>query len=442
MVVCTMNGILSRLWESDESVRALDLSTRDDLEFHTIFPEGSVPDCRNLPKEWCTALSNNKHVRELCLYASFLDTVDENPARNSRFAVLLELFSHLHSLEELEVHAFSVPTRIFPVLPLGNLLLRQASSLRKLALYNIRSEGIHSHREGFRDRLAQVISSLTYLEELVWEPFPLLETTNNNPHLTQEDGEDQRAMDEALLSAIIGLPRLRKLSLCSKSVNTLLHPPQRLPLSLRCLEVPWKTSRLEAIYVTGYLLTSDDLRIMLGNSKRQPTSQRNLRELHLTQCLLEEPAALFDFLKENRSLRRLVLTDTIMGLRNTDYPIDDNDPYQQRDFMQQIVRILEWQNTTLHWVVTRYPARHEAEQQHTLDTLLHLNRSGLRNISLRPELQFTCPPQMWPELMHKLGRISPTVLADLLHRNFESLFVQNPTTRGDSAKLNPTSEQK
>ena len=203
MVVNRMDGILSRLRNNDESVLALDLSTRDDLEFQFLFPEGTMPDSQNIPSEWCKALAQNNNVRELCLYASFLDTVDQHPARYSRFAVLMELFSHLQSLEELEVHAFSVPTRIFPVIPLANLLARQATSLRKLALYNIRSEGIVSHTEGFRSQLAHAISTMTSLEELVWEPFPL-DSTNRNEQ-TQEEDDARRAVDEALVSAIIGL---------------------------------------------------------------------------------------------------------------------------------------------------------------------------------------------------------------------------------------------
>ena len=69
MVVCRMEGILSRLRNNDESVKVLDLSTRDDLEFQVIFPEGILPDSQNIPAEWRTSLAENNHVRELCLYA-------------------------------------------------------------------------------------------------------------------------------------------------------------------------------------------------------------------------------------------------------------------------------------------------------------------------------------------------------------------------------------
>lgn len=438
MVVNRMDGILSRLRNNDESVRALDLSTRDDLEFQFLFPEGTMPDSQHIPSEWCKALAQNNHVRELCLYASFLDTVDQHPARHSRFAVLMELFSHLQSLEELEVHAFSVPTRIFPVIPLANLLARQATSLRKLALYNIRSEGIVSHTEGFRSQLAHAISSMTSLEELVWEPFPL-DSTNRNEQ-TQEEDDARRAVDEALVSAIIGLTKLRRLSLCAKSVNILMHPLERLPLSRRCLANLWKKSELNAVHLTGFSLTSDDLRVLLGISKRRPTPQRQLVELHLSQCLLEEPAALLEYLKVNTSLRRLVLTDTLIGIRIPTEQQDETDPYQQRDFLQQVAKVLECQNTTLHWVVTRSPLSSASSPTSTataaasgafprqphakLETLLHLNRSGLRDVALRPELQFSCPRHVWPEFLHALGRTSPTAVADLLQRNFEAFFVR------------------
>jgi len=446
MVVCTMEAILSRLRNNDESVKALDLSTRDDLEFQFIFPEGTMPDSQNIPEEWRTSLAKNSHVRELCLFASFLDTVDQEPARHSRFAVLMELFSHLQSLEELEVHAFSVPTRIFPVIPLANLLSRQAKSLRKLALYNIRSEGIISHTEGFRWQLAQAISLMECLEELVWEPFPL-ESSFDRPALTAEDEESQRVVDEALVSAIIGLPKLRRLSLCAKSVNMLIHPLERLPFSRRCLGPLWKQSKLDTVHLTGYSLTCDDLRVLLGISKRRPTPQRQLVELHLTQCILEEPAALLEYLKVNKTLRRLVLTDTLMGIRNPSEQQDETDPYQQRDFLQEVSKILEYQNNSLHWAVTRSPSgcasiedggisrqQDEKHQRQKLDTLLHLNRSGLRDVSLRPELQFTCPRHMWPELLCKLGNSSPTAVSDILHRNFEALFIRRPSVSGVGQK--------
>eukprot|EP00977_Amphora_coffeiformis_P014605 scaffold4097_cov166-Amphora_coffeaeformis.AAC.62 len=389
-----MEAILSRLRNNDESVKALDLSTRDDLEFQFIFPEGTMPDSQNIPEEWRTSLAKNSHVRELCLFASFLDTVDQEPARHSRFAVLMELFSHLQSLEELEVHAFSVPTRIFPVIPLANLLSRQVKSLRKLALYNIRSEGIISHTEGFRWQLAQAISLMECLEELVWEPFPL-ESSFDRPALTAEDEESQRVVDEALVSAIIGLPKLRRLSLCAKSVNMLIHPLERLPFSRRCLGPLWKQSKLDTVHLTGYSLTCDDLRVLLGISKRRPTPQRQLVELHLTQ----------------------------------------------------FSKILEYQNNSLHWAVTRSPSgcasiedggisrqQDEKHQRQKLDTLLHLNRSGLRDVSLRPELQFTCPRHMWPELLCKLGNSSPTAVSDILHRNFEALFIRRPSVSGVGQK--------
>ena len=431
-----MKGILSRVRDNDENVKALDLSTRDDIDFHVIFPEGSLPDSQNIPKEWRRALAQNNHVRELCLYASFLDTVEQEPARHSRFAVLMELFSHLQSLEELEIHAFSVPTRIFPVIPLATLLERQSGCLRKLALYNIRSEGIVSHTEGFRWQLAQAISAMKSLEELVWEPFPL-ESPSDRPIAEEHDNTSRQAVDEALLSAILGLPNLRRLSLCAKSVNMMIHPLERLPLSRRCLGDLWKVSKLDTVHLTGYSLTSDDLRVLLGISKRRPTPQRQLVELHSTQCILEEPAALLEYLKVNRSLRRLVLTDTMMGLYNAAEQQDDTDQYQQRAFFQEVANILESQNTTLHWVVTRTSATlssdgkfKQCRQEQKLDTLLHLNRSGLRDVSLRPELQFVCPRHMWPELLSKLGRSSPTAVADLLHRNFEAFFVrQDPQQR-------------
>ena len=54
MVVCTMEAILSRLRNNDQSVKALDLSTRDDLELQFIFPEGTMPDSQNIPEVWRT----------------------------------------------------------------------------------------------------------------------------------------------------------------------------------------------------------------------------------------------------------------------------------------------------------------------------------------------------------------------------------------------------
>lgn len=449
MVVCRMDGILSRLRNNDESVRTLDLSTRDDLEFQSLFPHGRQPDCQDIPREWCDALAANHHVRELCLYASFLDTVDQNPARHSRFAIFMELLSHLHALQELEIHAFSVPTRIFPVQPLANLLSRQASSLRKLALYNLRSEGIVSHTEGFRWQLAQTISSMKFLQELVWEPFPLDSTNRNaNENITPQDEDARRVVDEALVSAIIGLPQLHRLSLCAKSssVNTLRQDEpslERLPLTKRSLWPLWQQSKLTAVHLTGFALTSDDLRVLLGISKRRPTSQRQLVELHLTQCLVEEPAALLEYLQVNTTLRRLVLTDTLMGFRNPEPrqrpEQNEMDPFQQGDFLQQVAKILEYHNTTLHWVVTRtpfasasslsdsttnIPARQWQQQQQAkkMETLLHLNRSGLRDVSLRPELQFACPRHLWPRLLHRLVPTSPTAVVDILQRNFEAFF--------------------
>lgn len=455
MAVCRTLGILSRVRSNDDGVTALDLSTRDDLEFQQIFPNGTLPDCQNIPMDWRTAMTLNKHVRELCLYASFLDTVDQEPARRSRFAVLMELLSHLHSLEELEVHAFSVPTRIFPVIPLANLLTRQAASLRKLALYNIRSEGIVAHTEGFRWQLAQSISSMTSLEELVWEPFPL-ESLHDRP-----DDEARQVLDEALLSAIVGLPKLRKLSLCAKSVNMMIQPLERLPLCRRILGPLWKRSSLDTVHLTGYRLTSDDLRVLLGISKRRPTPQRQLVELHLTQCLLEEPAALLEYLQVNKTLCRLVLTDTLMGFQHPLELQDATDPYQQRDFLEQVAKVLEFENTTLQWVVTREPLpnpspscsaedevgqQQQQEQQERqqqpqqerprkthgqrkCETLLELNRSGLRDVSLSPQLQFTCPRHMWPNLIHKLGKTSPTALTDVLQRNFEAFFVRQSSPK-------------
>jgi hypothetical protein len=469
MVVCRLTGILSRLYDGDADVRAVDLSTRDDLEFHSLFPPGTQPDRGRLPPDWCAALARNTHVRTLCLYASFLDTVDEDPARHSRFAVLMELFSHLPSLQELEIHAFSVPTRIFPVRSLTNLLHRQATCLRKLSLFNIRSEGIPSHTEGFRDQLAQAMATLTSLEEIVWEPFPLLEPAASAAHhpdtrllhgplWTTADADAQRALDEALLSAIVGLPRLRKLVLCARSVNLLSQPvPPRLPFGRPCLQPQWNQSRLDTIHISGYTLHSDDLRVLLGiatttvrqhrsrrrsqgQSPQSPvTAERQLKELHLTQCLLEEPAALLEYLKVNCSLRRLVLSDTCMGLRSADYPLPDNnhadrmghpsndDPYQQRDFVSQIIRILEWPNTTLHWVATQSPHSPKETRQHqTLETLLQWNRSGLRHLGWpqdRPSHHHQEALLVWPVLLHKLGHTSPTVLLDLLQRNADALLL-------------------
>jgi hypothetical protein len=415
-----MDGILSRVRDNDKSVAAIDMSTRDELDFAQMFPEEGPPDSQAIPESWRTALQKNNQVRELCLYASFLDTVDQDPARQSRFAVLLELFSYLQSLRELEIHAFSVPTLLFPVVPLVHLLMRQASSLRKLAMYNIRSEGIVEHTEGFRWQLAQAIASMKSLEELVWEPFPLEASSR-----LQEGDREAEVVDAALVAAILSLPKLRRLSLCAKSVNMLTHPLERLPLSRRVFAPLWTQSSLTTVHLTGYSLTSDDLRVLLGISKRRPSPQRQLIELHMSQCILEEPVALLEYLKDNTSLRRLVLTDSFMGMRSRSDNIDESDPYQQRDFLREVTKILECQNTTLEWVVTRDSPNTKESHSH-LRTLLALNRSGLRHVSLRPELAFLCPQQMWPNLVHKVGETSPTATFDLLQRNFEALFVSPP----------------
>jgi len=145
-----------------------------------------------------------------------------------------------------------------------------------------------------------------------------------------------------------------------------------------------------------------------------------------------------EYLKINKSLRRLVLTDSLMGILDPSEQQDGTDPYQQRSFLQEVSKVLECQNDTLHWVVTRTPLAcvpdesyvngGASRQQHRkLDTLLHLNRSGLRDVSLRPELQFTCPRHMWPELLCKLGQSSPTAVFDVLHRNFEAFFIRQPS---------------
>jgi hypothetical protein len=481
-----MEGLLTRLRNGDECIQAVDVSTRDDLEFQTIFPtndnDTTPPEYRNIPTEWCQALQSNTHVRVIRLYASFLDTVDADPTRQSRFAILMELLSHLHNVQEIELHAFSVPTRLFPVLPMVHLVNRQATSLRKLALYNIRSEGIQSHTEGFRQQLAQVIATLTNLEELVWEPFPLVESSyDHNLILTESNHDDDddssssssyQAIDQALLSAVFGLPKLQKLSLCAKSFNVLVQHLQRLPLSRPYLVPLWNKSNLTTISLSGFTLTSDDLRVVLGISnhrnstlQQQQQQQRKLEELHLTNCLLEEPAAILEYLKLNRTLRRLLLTDTWMGIQ---YRLDEeerelhhrhhhnnrvttHDPYQQNDFLRHVAQILEYHNTTLHWVITRSPIEkveikdndyaseettthpHQPQQHHSkLETLLQLNRSGLRDFSLVSQSQSTtststtfCPPPMWADLLYKLGQTSPTVLANVLERNFEALFLKD-----------------